>query len=208
MKRVLLVEGVDDEHVMKHLFRHGGLPRLDDIANVGGVDRLLETFPVRLKESDVIALGVVIDADTNLANRWQSLRDRLRNVGYNDVPDLPHREGTVLGAPVGVLLPRVGIWIMPNNYTSGQLEDFLRFLIPAGSRLFEHAESSVNSIPIDERRFEDNVRSKVVLHTWLAWQQEPGRPLGIAITARFLDPNVPEVDVLIAWLRRLFFEGD
>ena len=46
---------------------------------------------------------------------------------------------------------------------------------------------------------------KAVIHTWLAWQKEPGRPFGTAITARFLDPNVPEVDVLVAWLKRLFF---
>jgi len=40
---------------------------------------------------------------------------------------------------------------------------------------------------------------------WLAWQQEPGKPLGTAITARFLDPTVAQVDVLVSWLNRLYF---
>ena len=30
-------------------------------------------------------------------------------------------------------------------------------------------------------------------------------PFGAAISARFLDANVSQVDVLVAWLMRLFF---
>ncbi|MGO8750061.1 MAG: DUF3226 domain-containing protein [Thermoguttaceae bacterium] len=45
-----------------------------------------------------------------------------------------------------------------------------------------------------------------IIHTWLAWQKKPGKPLGIAIRERFLDPNVPQVDVLVSWLKRLFFQ--
>src|SRR5436190_24268592 len=29
--------------------------------------------------------------------------------------------------------------------------------------------------------------SKALIHTWLAWQEKPGRPLGLAITARYFD---------------------
>ena len=39
----------------------------------------------------------------------------------------------------------------------------------------------------------------------LAWQKEPGLPLGASISARFLDANVSQVDVLVACLKRLFF---
>ena len=37
--------------------------------------------------------------------------------------------------------------------------------------------------------------------------EEPGLPYGTAVRARFLDPCVPEVDVLASWLRRLFFQS-
>ena len=93
-------------------------------------------------------------------------------------------------------LPRLGIWIMPNNQTSGILEDFLRFLVPQPNILFDHAKASVAAIPEGERRFKQLTEPKAVVHTWLAWQEDPGLPFGTAITARFLDPNVPEVDVL------------
>jgi hypothetical protein len=54
-------------------------------------------------------------------------------------------------------------------------------------------QSSVAAIPEAERRFGPLAEPKAIIHTWLAWQKEPGKPLGTAITARFLDPNVAEV---------------
>jgi hypothetical protein len=97
---------------------------------------------------------------------------------------------------------------MPDNQTNGILEDFLGFLgflVPVGSRLFDHVITSVANIPAGERRFSHMVEPKAKIHTWLAWQAEPGKPLGTAITARYLDVGVTQVDVLVTWLNRLFF---
>lgn len=204
-RNVLLVEGADDEHVIKHLCAHHGVPHLDEIANSGGVPQLIESFPVRLKESDVEALGVVVDADTNLQARWEALRDRLREARYDPVPQTPLEGGTILPSPAGTLLPRVGIWLMPDNRTSGIPEDFLRFLVPVDSPLLTHVEHSVDGIPPAERRFSDQDRPKAVIHTWLAWQEHPGKPLGTAITVRYLDAGVQEAGAFIDWLRRLFY---
>lgn len=205
-KRTLLVEGVDDEHVLKHLCGNRGVPHLDAFVRHEGVNHVLESLPVRLRASgDGDIVGVVVDADTDAAARWHSLRDRLVGVGYEDVPDHPVPEGTILDPPVGRLLPRVGVWIMPDNRSDGILEDFLRSLIPGDSLLFRHVESSVAAIPDGERRFSRLAEPKARIHTWLAWQEEPGKPLGTAITARYLDPDVPQVDALVSWLNRLFF---
>jgi len=94
-RKILLVEGPDDEHVLKHLCGQRGVQYLDEIKPQGGVEQLLENFPVRLKESDVEALGVVIDADTNIAACWQTLRDRLRTAGYTNIPNNPDPTGTI-----------------------------------------------------------------------------------------------------------------
>ncbi len=204
-KRILLVEGIDDEHVLKHLCGTRGVQKLDEIKPQGSVNQLLENFPVRLKESDVEVLGVVIDADTDLTARWQSLRDRLEKAGYQNVPANPSADGTVLTPPANTLLPRFGVWLMPDNQSRGILEDFLSFLVPTGSQLFEHVKSSVAAIPLNDRRFSQLAESKAIIHTWLAWQEEPGKPLGTAITAKFLDPKVAQVDVLVTWLKRLYF---
>ena len=204
--KILLVEGTDDEHVLKHICGNRDIPHLDEVKSCGNDIKLIENLEVRLKvseEGDVI--GVVIDADTEISDRWQSIRGRITGVGYQNVPDQPDPDGTILDPPARTLLPRLGIWIMPNNQTSGILEDFLRFLVPQPNILFDHAKASVAAIPEGERRFKQLAEPKAVIHTWLAWQEEPGFPFGKAITARFLDPNVPEVDVLAAWLKRLFF---
>jgi hypothetical protein len=205
-RTILLVEGDDDEHVLKHICGNRGVPHLDEVHTHGGVQALLESIPVRLRLSqDGDIVGVVIDADTDVNARWRSLRDRLITVGYQDVPADPTPDGTILDPPLRTLLPRVGIWIMPDNRTNGILEDFLRFLVPQEGILFQHVQSSVATIPEADRRFTALAEPKAIIHTWLAWQEEPGKPLGTAITARFLDPNVPQVDVLVSWLNRLFF---
>ena len=204
-KKILLVEGPDDEHVLKHICGNRGVPKLDEVKPHGGVDKLLDSIPVRLKESDVGVVGVVIDADTDLKSRWQSLQDRLIRAGYGEVPEQPAKDGTILDPPQGTILPRVGFWIMPDNQSKGILEDFLRFLVPEGSSLFEHVKSSVAAIPQTDRQFGPLEKPKAIIHTWLAWQEDPGKPLGTAITARFLDPGVAQVDVLVSWLNRLFF---
>lgn len=205
-KKILLVEGPDDEHVLKHICGNRGVPRLDDVKSHGGVDKLLESVPVRLKASeDGDIVGVVVDADTDLAARWLSLRGLLIRLGYSGVPENPTANGTIIDPPVGVLLPRVGFWIMPDNQQKGILEDFLRFLVPDGSLLFEQVKTSVASIPVAEVRFTKLAEPKALIHTWLAWQEEPGKPMGTAITARYLDANVVQVDALVSWLNRLFF---
>lgn len=180
---------------------------LDDINPQGSVDRLLENIPVRLKQSDVEVLGVVIDADTDLVARWHAMRDRLEKVGYQNIPMNPAPDGTILAPPPNTLLPRFGVWLMPDNQNHGILEDFLHFLVPAGSQLFEHVKTSVANIPRDEQLFSQLAKSKAIIHTWLAWQKDPGKPLGTAITARFLNPNVVQVDVFVDWLKRLFFKS-
>ena len=205
-RNILLVEGTNDEHVVKHICGNRGVPRLDEVKPLGNVENLVDAIPVQLKaaeEGDVV--GVVVDADTNLDTRWQSIHAALVKVGYDGVPSQPVVDGTILDASAGVHLPRVGVWLMPDNRTTGILEDFLRFLVPLPSPLLDHMQDSVATIPQADRRFRKVSEPKAVIHTWLAWQKEPGMPLGAAISARFLDANVSQVDVLVAWLMRLFF---
>ena len=217
LKRVLLVEGKDDEHVVRHICRAHGVPTWEytdlcngtsslEIKHQGSVELLLRALPVRLKESDIEAIGVIVDADTDLAGRWQALSDRLKGAGYAGIPGEPSPAGTVILPPPQTLLPRAGVWVMPDNRTSGILEDFLSFLVPCSSPLFELAKSSIMRIPPSERRFNKPDEPKALIHTWLAWQEAPGRPLGTAITARYLDPDVPQAKAFVSWLRFLFFQ--
>lgn len=197
----LLVEGSDDEHVVKALCGHHQLPRLD-IRDCRGKSRLLESFPIQLLGS-IDCLGVVLDADQDLEASWMSLKYRLTAAGYRDLPDQPDGDGTIIEPPARTILPRVGLWLMPNNRTPGILEDFLSFLIRDSDPLWPRARAALDSIPSEEIRFDGTKRPKALIHTWLAWQDEPGRPLGQSITRKALDAETPEAMRFVEWLKRL-----
>jgi hypothetical protein len=203
-KTILLVEGNEDLHVFRALFARRNLPQPSEIKQHRGWDQLLKAIPFRLQESEVAGLGIVLDADTSLASRWDSVRFRLAEAGYAP-PSQADPRGLVLNAPPDTILPRVGVWLMPNNVVPGKLEDFLRCLVPRGSALFAYAETTLNGIPEHLRLFKPVDQPKALIHTWLAWQSEPGRPLGQAITFGFLEHTAAEADVLVRWLQRLFF---
>lgn len=204
-KSVLMVEGSDDEHVVKHICGQRRLGKIENIHAYGGKDPLIQGIGVRLKESDIGALGIILDADTDLHARWQAVAFRLKEGGYSDVPAAPAPEGTVIESPADSLLPRVGVWIMPDNQVPGILEDFLRFLVPSADGLLAHADQAIASIPAGQRRFSDLSEPKARIHTWLAWQEEPGKPFGQAISARYLDPTLPAANIFAGWLHRTFF---
>jgi hypothetical protein len=198
---LLVVEGPDDKHVIwAVLARHGFAPSFM-IKDEGGFENLHSRLSRRLKPgTDLERFGIVVDANSHIDRRWQSIKDVLKNAGYEALPDNPDPSGTIVEHEI---LPRVGIWIMPDNRLPGALEDYLAFLVPAGDALFERSKRCVDEIPPEERRFTDAHRSKALIHTWLAWQKEPGKPLGQAVTV-YLETDGPDVTLFLDWLTRLF----
>lgn len=211
-KRLLLVEGKDDEHVVKHLCRdHGIIIRSatenllnedDPVAfSYGGIGELLAQVPIRLKESDLEGLAVVLDADESPQSRWSQLRDRLRHrTGHAEIPDLPAPQGTLVQLRIEDRMVRLGVWIMPDNRTPGMLEDFLLFLVPDNDRTLPHVDRFLAGIPATDRLFPDIARAKARIHSFLAVQKEPGKPLGLAITFRYLDAKQESVQPFMTWL--------
>lgn len=197
----LLVEGTDDEHVLYALLKHHAVPTVFKVIDKKGIGNLLDTLEVELIASDRDHLGIIVDADSDLSSRWQSLRNILRSSGYQAVPDTPDPDGTIVREPGK---PAVGIWIMPDNTLPGMLEDFIRFLVPSDDRLWAHAEQCTEAIADSERRFIPYHLQKAKVHTWLAWQEDPGSPLGQAITKRYCDAEAPHARRLVAWIKRLF----
>jgi hypothetical protein len=197
----LLVEGKDDEHVFYSLLKHHQIPKRFEIKNKESINKLLDSLEVELLSSDLRRLGIVVDADTDVAARWQALRDRLIKSGYNAVPVTPNLKGTIIKEEE---LPIVGIWLMPDNTIPGMLENFVSFLVPPDDSLWPMAEDVLQKVIEKDCRFRDTYQMKARLHTWLAWQEQPGTPLGLAITNRYLDANAPHAQQLMDWIRQLF----
>ena len=215
--RILLVEGTDDLHVLAHIFKAHGFEGKITIRDQEGVDKLkkrldekffenlLEDLPVELKGSEVVALGIVVDADLDLSARWQSLANKLRDLKYQDVPDLPKATGTIC---TGENLPKIGVWLMPDNTFPGILEDFVRLLVPdEQKKLLQRAIEAVEAIPKEEKLFiteNSDKTAKAQIHTYLAWQERPGVPYGIAIREKFLKADSQHTKNIMTWIRELF----
>ncbi len=202
----LLVEGKDDKHVITHVCMRHDLPSIElrepnERQEGNGVDELLAGIPQRLREPDVQIIGIVVDADYDLAARWQALRSRILAAGYKSIPEKPVAEGWISTEET---LKRVGIWLMPNNQLPGMLEDFVVHLIPASDELRPKVEAVVAEIEREALNHYPKVQhSKALIHTWLAWQETPGQPMGLAIRAQALRHDSPTALAFVAWLRRL-----
>jgi len=149
---------------------------------------------------DLEALAIIIDADIDLKSRWQSVRDTLRRIGYRECPDNPSPDGTIINEPN---MPLIGVWIMPDNSSAGILEHFVAKLVPEADVLWPRAQEYVDSIPFDHRPFKAGALPKVKIHTWLAWQEEPGARMGEAIGRYYLDPNSRLATMMVDWIRRI-----
>jgi hypothetical protein len=204
----LVVEGKEDQHVIWALCGAHELPQTFRVVTPGegsgGVEDLLCSIPVRLKMAGLQALGLVLDADQNLQSRWDAVCHRLHQAGYDKLPAQPHPQGTVIG---GDERARVGVWLMPNNQLPGILEDFVAHLIPQHDPLLPKAESILADIEQHNlHRYKQAYHPKALIHTWLAWQNIPGRPMGQSITAHALLHDAAIAVSFVNWLNRLFVE--
>ncbi|RLT43393.1 MAG: hypothetical protein DWI57_04410 [Chloroflexi bacterium] len=199
----LLVEGKNDRHVIWALCKHYAVPQTFKVETIeDGIESLLRELSPRLKRPGMRKLGVVIDADENPTQRWQAVSNRLQQIGYLSIPKQPDTAGFVLDS---LSLPRIGVWMMPNNALTGNIEDFSRLLIDSADPLILMAEETVAALEQrNMQRYRPAHRSKSLLHTWLAWQDPPGMPMGTALTAKALNPESPLAAQFVDWIQRLF----
>lgn len=205
-RRVLWVEGKDDSAVVQSLCRQHRLPQVFVVTERGGIPEILKGLPIEVRAPGLECYGIVVDANGDLDARWRTIRDLLMINGYPEVPKSPASEGIVIPAPVN--RPRMGVWIMPDNGSSGMVEDFAARLIPADDRLWPRAAEAIEAIPPEDRRFTEVRHSKALIHTWLSWQEDPGSPMGQAITKGDLDAEAPLARRFVDWLRRLMIVED
>ena len=144
-------------------------------------------------------LGIGVDADAPLADRWRAVRDRLTGVGL-EVPIEPAPDGTIISGTRPHA--RIGIWLMPDNRTAGRLEDFLARLIPASDACWSLAQDATRAAQGQGCRVADHLKSSI--HTWLAWQDTPGLSFGTALRAELFRHDSAEALAFVRWFGRLF----
>lgn len=203
----LHVEGDDDLNSIVHLLTRHGIPfepalRRVEVKNQGSDQRVLDIMPIAVRASTNRSVGFVLDADVHIADRWKQVAGRLVPLGLN-LPPVPPADGFIGDLPS--LNVRAGVWLMPDNTLDfGRLEDLLRTLVPAGDAIIAHAETATDAACALGALFTPNDRIKAVLHSWLAWQKDPGKPYGTAIKAKFFGIDSEAALRFVAWFRRLY----
>lgn len=195
--KVLLVEGQDDQHVVGHLLSRTSSASSFDIQNKEGIENLIEAISTEIKAPGRAVIGIVADANDNPDARWAAVSSRLRKAEI-EVPKALPPGGTIVEG-----LPRVGVWLMPDNQRSGELEDFVQEMIPPDDPVWPQAQRYIEDIPEEARKFRAKKKSRAELHAWLATREEPGL-MGSAIGRRDLQTDGPLCSAFLAWIERLF----
>ena len=198
--RLLLVEGQNDKHVVKHLCcRSQPMPQFH-IEEKGNIDQLLDSIKPEVRVSGRKALGILLDANEDLDARWRAVADRLGQEKI-EVPCSPESVGTLIDETTRT--PRIGIWLMPDNTSSGELEDFVSEMIPGDDPVWPRAQRYIEEIPETDRKFTEKKIQRAKLHAWLATREDP-RLMGVAIRAGDLRVDGNLSTAFAEWLRKLF----
>lgn len=169
------------------------------IIDKGGVGELLSALSGEIKAPGREVLGIVLDANNDPGARWKSVSDRLKKADVV-LPEAPERAGVVLPGE-----PRVGVWLMPDNQSAGQLEDFVTTMIPANDPVWPLAQGYIGGIPKEHRQFTTAKTSRAELHAWLASRKEPGF-MGQAVRRGDLDVEGPLCRRFATWIMTLYGE--
>ena len=207
-KGQLVVEGLDDKHVVWAFCKKYNLPETFEVVDTEGYDNLRDGLDERILSGSFEKLGIIVDADSDISSRWQSLSDVLKAFDYI-MPDTPNPSGTILNHPDShTFYPlQIGIWLMPNNQMAGMLEDFLKEIIESEDSLLPIVKESLEKVKSEiseSQRFNNSHYSKALIHTFLAWKEPPGKPFGQAINANFFNEETELLAQFLNWLRLLF----
>lgn len=211
-KCLLLVEGIDDWHSLYHLVIgvRQREPRFD-IGYCGNDDAVLEMLGSVIAGSGntKTVLGAVLDADpdTGVAGRLQAIR-RILGVAY-DIPET-FPVGGLIATPKDTRpdrdrLPKIGVWLMPDNERDGIFEDLLCCAIAPKSETYISAV--IDKAKDDGKAaFREVERSKAIVKTHIAWQDPKKKNLGEAIGSHF-ENLAPACAPFLKWLEALFNLG-
>ncbi len=208
----LTVEGNADKHVIIHLLSKSGYDWDDltktrpfiDVPNPGGFSGVLESISAGVKTYK--RFGIILDADSDLQERWKEIIKAFKSANIT-IPENPSPQGLILEPPSGegeYLVERIGVWIMPDNISTGNLESFISELIPITNRCWQYTEEVVaeainRGAPVSSKR---TLEAKV--YTWFSWQEDPGIEFGIAIRDRIIHHDQGIAPSLVSWFKNLF----
>lgn len=199
---ILLVEGSDDCNIIKKFCEDNSINKNSfGFCKCGADNKVLKKIDALTRtsgpENKVKIIGVILDADADIEARYKDIKANLEK--YKLPADFPEK-GLIVKQKD---LPKLGIWIMPNNKDNGALEEFYLTITPNIDTDFidgciqEAQQKNLTS-------FKKQHRNKAIMHTHFAWQDIPGAPLHSAINKIALNNNHQIAKKFKTWLETLF----
>jgi hypothetical protein len=164
-----------------------------------GFRKIPEALKAALRPDDPDGLAIVADMDLDNDRRWLSLRETLEANRYPNIPAALPLEGLVESPPGA---PALGVWLMPDNATEGMTETFAGKFVAREDPGWLHAQSVIANLPDTARQFQERHNDKALLHTWLAWQEEPGCRTGTAVSRQLLRADRPAAVQFVDWVEQ------
>ena len=220
MKQRILVEGADI-HLILHLCMAQGVNGLlkgfsseEDFKQnflinkeKRGKNEVLRDIRAAIKDPDITNLGIVVDADDSAESTWQSVRAALEKTGCTNLPAKPESNGLILqpNSNLPYLQKTIGVWIMPDNQSPRAIEDLFLQLISEENYHLQRAKTVVAELIAEgQNLFSKTSSNKAEAHTWLAWQEEPGKSMGLAIKSSWVNAEHPLAARFASWFSLLF----
>jgi hypothetical protein len=198
---MILVEGENDQHFLYNLCQKVNFNPVFKVEKVGSLEKAIYRFATDLKGNRQQPLGLIVDADMNLEKRQS---ENIKEVGkYYTIQKKDFTKTGLIIQPA--LEQKFGVWIWPDNEKNGILEDLYLQLVQDGDLLLGEAKRVVGNLPnIEPIRFRPQHISKAIVHSWLAWQDNPGAPIGASLQRSNIDLSKPIIQNFKNWLKNLY----
>ena len=92
---------------------------------------------------------------------------------------------------------------MPDNEATGELEDFIKTMLPDADPIWPCSTRYIDGIAPEHRKFKEKKELRAKVHAWLSTRKQPGR-MGAAIKEGDLQIDGELAVSFADWLRRLF----
>ena len=190
----------------------------------GGIKNMIDDISLKIKEDGREAVGILADANgyslDSCKHPWQKIKTKLEEVLTLEehLPERPCQEGLIRRNITPKQKPKstlcIGVWLMPDNQSKGELENFFARLIHENNPTWARANEYINQC-IESMEQADNQRggfdtgkpykvSKSKVYAWLATRKKPGKMAAAISEGHGLDFDSELAQRFARWLEKLF----
>jgi hypothetical protein len=205
---LLITEGIHDKKLLIEIFKKNYLELplnylriLPEKDEDGGDTWALNNFKAAFYSSDQFdSIGLILDINNKgVESRYKSFMSHGPDKSFK-FPKAHKTTGTIIQSSESK--QRIGLWLMPDNQNSGNIENFM--LCGLKQEIKQEVENCLDLLlKVNVAQFQPKYRSKAILSMFLAVQANPGEPPWTAFNMNYFE-ECETMKQFIAWCKELF----